>query len=162
MPAPSEGESLLRHLEAALGPFDGSRSGSEPGFSVVALGAPPTFATFGLSHHAIIAQELLLVAEDLNFAMTVLGTLGLHVLDHHRPLAAGETHRLAGWDEASAIGGVLAVPDPVVARYDVVEFVRLIPITDAEASYAREHGWHALVEKLDAVDTANLFRDSVA
>src|SRR6266550_8271993 len=161
-------DALLKHLEAALGSLDESRSVSESflmaedgaEFGVVAFGSrrPTTFATFGISRHLLskasdaVSQELLVVVEDREFAVNLLSTVGRHVLDNHHALDAGERHRLPGWNEASAIAGVIAVPDPVVAHFGAgppkIDFLRLLPITDAEAAYANERGWHELADKL--------------
>jgi hypothetical protein len=177
-------DALLEHLEAALGPLDESRSVSESflvaedgaEFGVVAFGSrrPTIFASFGISRHLLgdtsdfVSQELLVAVEDRDFAVNLLSTVGRHVLDNHHALRVGERHRLAGWNEASAIAGVMAVPDPVVAHFDAVHaqihFLRLLPITDAEAAYANERGWHELAGTLaeSGVDLSDLFRSPVA
>lgn len=176
-------DALLKHLEAALGPLDESRSVTESflmaedgaEFGVVAFGSrqPTTFATFGISRHLLseasdaFSQELLVVVEDREFAVNLLSTVGRHVLHNHHALGAGERHRLPGWNEASAIAGVIAVPDPVVAHFDAwppkIDFLRLLPITDAEAAYANKRGWQELADKLaePGVDLSDLFRGSV-
>jgi hypothetical protein len=173
-------EELLRHLEAALGALDLSRTVGEEllreedaaEFGVVALG-DAYFATFGISRHRLddegepVAQELTVNVSDSDFAVNLLSTLGRHVLGHHRALAAGERHRTPGWNEASSIQGVMAVPDPLVAPFEhampPVRFMRLVPITDSEAAYAGEHGWEALAEEfaLHAADIADLFRKRI-
>ena len=62
---------------------------------------------------------------------------------------------------------MIAVPDETLPRFqkaDVgVEFVRLLPITAAEAAYARRNGWEELTARISApdVDVNDLFRASV-
>jgi hypothetical protein len=176
-------DALLGHFEAALGPLDESRSVSESflvaedgaRFGVVAFGSRrrTTFASFGISRHLLgdtseaVSQELFVAVEDRDFAVNLLSTVGRHVLDNHHALHPGERHRLPGWNEASAIAGVMAVPDPVVARFDAVptgiDFLRLLPITETEAAYAKERGWQELADKLTqaGVDLSDLFRTPV-
>ena len=162
-----DAERLLAHLEAALGPFDEKRSVSETAlreregvaFGIVALG-DACLATFGISRHAPIAQELVVDSSDEVFSVTVLIMMGRHVLEQHRALAAGERHRLPGYGDGSLVEGVLAVPDPDVDSLDELGFVRLVPITAAEAAYAGEHGWEALLERLEGRNVADLCRES--
>ncbi len=173
---------LLLHLEACLGPLDVSGGASERGlreveapFAVVCLVSPSgrCYATLGLSRHLLIdadevetAQELVLDVDDRSYAIDVLRVLGKHVLERHRSLREGERHRLGEWRDDSVISGVMAVRDERLPPFDEaappVRFIRLLPITDGEARYARQHGSErvAAVIARSGIDLRDLFRPS--
>ena len=177
-------EQLLLHLERHLGQLDEPRSVSEDAlreadgaFAVLCFESATgtSYATFGLSRHLLapghdersVAQEFVVSVDDRGYAIDVLRTLGAHVLEDHQAFSPGERHELPGWRSDSQIQGVMAVPDETLSPFqkaDVsVEFVRLLPITAAEAAYARRNGWEELTARLTApnVDMSDLFRASV-
>ena len=179
----ADAEELLVHLEGGLGSFDEPRSTRGPVgddddslFSVLRFerGGHGAYATFGVSRHRLlvgedsIAQEIVIAVGDPDFAVPALTVVGSHVLDSHEPVVPGERHRLAGWNVASVIEGVMAVPDPELPPFTraspQIEFIRLLPITASEATRAREQGWETVAQRLvaDGVDASDLFRASVA
>ena len=160
-----DADALLEHLESLLGRFDEHESETEETFAVLAFGedGARSFATFGLSRHVLernTALELVLATTEWSFAHGVLRALGDHVLDTHRPLTHGERHRIPGWSPGSSIEGVIAVDDDDLVPFGDVRFARLLPITGAEATFAREHGTAALLERLADVEWTNVFRQS--
>jgi Suppressor of fused protein (SUFU) len=174
-----DAEALLRHLGRYLGPLDESRSVSErflrnegAELSVLCFQADTgtAYTTFGLSRHLLgdvgATTELILAVDDQQYAVEVLRTLGGHLLEQHSTLRPGERHRLPGWSSDSEIEGVMAVEDEGVPPFrnamPPVGFIRLFPITAAEAAYARENSWEELAVRLlrPDVDLRDLFRPS--
>jgi hypothetical protein len=101
---------------------------------VLAFGAD-AYATFGISRHALalgdetVAQELVLSADDPDWAASVLIALGTWMLERHRGIGEGERHGFAPSPESPGILGVRAVSDPLLPPSAAgVRFVRLRPV----------------------------------
>jgi hypothetical protein len=101
---------------------------------VLALGSD-AYATFGLSRHALtlgdetVAQELVLSADDPDWAVSVLTALGMWMLERRRGIGEGERHGFAPSPGSPGILGVQAVSDPSLPPSAAgVRFVRLRPV----------------------------------
>jgi hypothetical protein len=162
-----DGDGLINHLEAFLGPITGGwiedATGDRLPFQVVWFdGAPEkdlvTYSTLGLSRHAlespieIIRQELL-VSVHKRFASAQLGsllsTLGEMVLAEHRPILRGEVlpprDAIVPGSTLSAFYAAAPVALPeAFAAFEGSEphtvFVWLVPISAAEAELIGSHG----------------------
>lgn len=139
---------LVEHFEHFLGPIDrgAQGDGSTPaGVQVIRFGpdAPfsgvTTWATLGLSnHHLSQSSERGLHQE-----------LVMHLPNDREPdNLAGVLFQVAG----ELLGRGRGVGAGASARPASVVLTWLVPLTDAEATFAHTHGWPALEEVLVAQD----------
>jgi len=169
--------SVPEHYERHLGKIDRGWSDEKitHGIQVVSFKDQPqpgvtTFATLGLSRHALalsgtrqIRQELLVSANrmfpEAAVAAFVL-SLAEHVIERGRGLLRGEVIGPSTPVIAGSTVTAVYVTNPSPFEKSLSEFVSepptvfayLIPITGAEASLVRDHGWRWFEDQLERQD----------
>jgi Suppressor of fused protein (SUFU) len=182
---------LIAHLESHLGPIDAGWSklpdGSDCPFQIVRFLEGPiagvtTLSTIGLSNALLpspvsskdIRHEFLFVARSgqEKAAPAVMQRVGIMAISHRRPLLRGEVVGPTGaLIEDSALTYHYASvpvyhPDTLASCHldgGDVAMVWLVPISEAEANFVRDHGWSAFEDKLveKDPDLLDLCRPSV-
>lgn len=169
---------LIEHVEGFLGPIvSGYSMPGAPSYQVVKFEVPwaTIVMTLGLSHHELRSEEsvksirhelLMMVPEDLaGTAAGVLADLADEVLAAHAPLLQGQVigprgPMFAGTEmEAIYVAAPVYLPEgfgSVDTDQGTVVFAWMVPITPAEAGFARSHGWSAFEDLLLAEQPALL------
>ncbi|MDB5801458.1 MAG: hypothetical protein JWL63_2397 [Rhodocyclales bacterium] len=167
--------SLPEHYERHLGEISHGWSDEKQahGIQVVSFEGQPelgtrTFATLGLSRHIVamsgtrqIRQELLMSAHDAFSADAVAGlvlSLAEYILERGKAFLRGEVIGPGAPVIAGATLAAIYVTNPspfdktlaeFVSEPEATVFAYLVPITGAEASLVREHGWSWFEDQLE-------------
>lgn len=180
-----ERDGVIRHVEGFLGSISAGFKVSDSLLVAEFEDAPElkvnSYVTFGLSNHVLslpngreVRQELVgaVGTEFGNGALaSFLGTLAESLLISHRALLRGQ---LLGPGESIAgtimRHGYVAVPTFLPDEFGQIEgtnpdtvFAWVIPVTDREAGYIREHGWDTFSDLMESIefDVYDLSRSSI-
>lgn len=168
----TEAEVVLAHLENALGEVSGSwnqrADGSRLTFRIFRFRRNPhsdvsTYSTFGLSRRSLrqhdgssVREELLLSAGDgdptPDDLAATLAFVADRVAESLNAVAHGEIISLPPDTPLGEMDALIALPPmPFPDSFYVIRdtdpptaFMLLLPITNAEAQFARAQGWEAL------------------
>jgi hypothetical protein len=163
---------LVEHLERFLGPVEGGTPGDDStpvGVQVIRFGADApfagvtTWATLGLSNHHLtqpggrgLHQELVMHLPNARQPANIAGVLfqvAAELIERGQGLALGEVIGPRGqlFTQSEMTALVAAAPVYLPDSFGVcdtaaapVVLTWLIPVTAAEAQFARAHGWPAL------------------
>ena len=115
-----------------------------------------SYATVGLSEHLLDGRyrlELIMaVGSEVKPPLPVLVRVGEEIISRHAALLRGDVVKVGGGGVEWLYATVPVYYPDALAQVDGVAVVWLVPVSDSEARFVKQHGWDPFEDRLAEAD----------
>ena len=150
-----------RHLGQTAGGWSQDASGVRLPFDVLRFDNAPhggctSYVTVGLSEHLLDGRfrlELIMgLQASVDPPLPVLVRVGEEIISRHAALLRGDVVKVGGGGVEWLYATVPVYYPDALAQVDGVAVVWLVPVSDSEAQFVKQHGWDPFEDRLAEAD----------